>query len=308
MLLRALTTSPATLMDIASIRAFLAVAELGSFTDAAAKLHLTQPAISKRVATLEGQLGSPLFDRIGRQVTLTHAGRALLPHASAIVDAVLEAARAVQAQHAGIAGELTLATSHHLGLHRLPPILRTFSRQYPEVQLVIEFMDSEKAHDAVLRGEAEVGVVTLAPAPLPLLQAQPIWPDPLAVMVSCDHALARSVAPSLAELSANPAVLPGLGTYTGRMIKERFAARHLPLQISMSTNYLETIRMLVCIGFGWTVLPRSMLLPDLVCLDVAGLQLARMLGCIHHQRRALSPAARALLAAMANASPLKNAQ
>ena len=91
------------------------MAETGSFSLAAEKLHLTQPAVSKRIALLEEQLGTGLFDRIGRNVSLTEAGNALLPHARA-VQLELEAARqSVRDLSGTIAGQLRLATSHHIG-------------------------------------------------------------------------------------------------------------------------------------------------------------------------------------------------
>jgi DNA-binding transcriptional LysR family regulator len=107
-------------VDIQNLRAFLLVAETGSFSLAAEKLHLTQPAVSKRIALLEEQLGADLFDRIGRNTSLTEAGTALLPHARA-VQRELEAARqSVRDLSGAVAGQLRLATSHHIGLHRLP--------------------------------------------------------------------------------------------------------------------------------------------------------------------------------------------
>ncbi|HAN28464.1 MAG TPA: LysR family transcriptional regulator, partial [Haliea salexigens] len=83
-------------MDLQNLQAFLLVAEEGSFSLAAERLHLTQPAVSKRIALLEQGLGSALFDRIGRHTSLTEAGQALLPHARAITQQLLGAERAVR--------------------------------------------------------------------------------------------------------------------------------------------------------------------------------------------------------------------
>ena len=140
-------------METNNLNAFVLVAENGSFSAAAQKLHLTQPAVSKRVATLEEQLDTVLFDRIGRTVTLTEAGRALLPHARAVQQELAAAERSVRDLDGDVAGHLRLATSHHIGLHRLPPVLSYFNRQYPGVQIDIEFTDSEQAHEMIGRGE-----------------------------------------------------------------------------------------------------------------------------------------------------------
>lgn len=107
-------------MDLANLSAFIAIAETGSFSGAGERLHLTQPAISKRIAGLEQQLDVRLFDRLGREVTLTEAGRALLPRAYQILNVLDDTRRALTNLTGEVSGRLTLATSHHIGLHRLP--------------------------------------------------------------------------------------------------------------------------------------------------------------------------------------------
>jgi DNA-binding transcriptional LysR family regulator len=120
-----------TTMDLANLNAFIAIAETGSFSGAGERLHLTQPAISKRIAGLEQQLKVRLFDRLGREVGLTEAGRALLPRAYQILNVLDDTRRALTNLTGEVSGRLTLATSHHIGLHRLPPLLREFTRRYP---------------------------------------------------------------------------------------------------------------------------------------------------------------------------------
>ena len=111
-------------MDLANLNAFIAIAEAGSFSEAAERLHLTQPAVSKRIAGLEQQLDTRLFDRLGREVSLTEAGRALLPRAYQILYVLDDTRRALTNLNGEVSGRLTLATSHHIGLHRLPALKR----------------------------------------------------------------------------------------------------------------------------------------------------------------------------------------
>ena len=115
-------------MDIQSIRSFLKVNETGSFSRAAEALFITQPAISKRIASLEQSLGTALFDRIGKSVQLTAAGQALLPTYRRILEEIDESHRIISNLRETTSGHLKLATSHHIGLHRLPPVLKKFSR------------------------------------------------------------------------------------------------------------------------------------------------------------------------------------
>jgi DNA-binding transcriptional LysR family regulator len=162
-------------MDIAALKAFTAVADTGSFSAAAELLFLTQPAISKRIAALESELGAKLFDRIGRTITLTEAGRALLPRAQNILVELEDSVRAISNLTGEVHGTLRFATSHHIGLHRLPPALKRFTQEHPQVRLDIRFMDSEEACTAVEHGELELGIVTLPPAPSPNLTTEVVW-------------------------------------------------------------------------------------------------------------------------------------
>jgi DNA-binding transcriptional LysR family regulator len=282
-------------MDIPNLQAFVAVAENASFSAAAERLFLTQPAVSKRITALEQALGSPLFDRIGRQVSLTEAGRALLPRARHILEAVEDSRRALSNLSERVDGPLSFGTSHHVGLHHLPSLLRAFTGRYPAVELDIRFLDSEEACQAVLHGELELAVVTL-PEPAPAnLTTRVLWDDPLAVVVGRDHPLAVRKRVSLDLLAQSPAVLPGQSTFTRSLMEKAFAARGLHPTVRLSTNYLETIKMLVSVGLGWSVLPHTLIDDDTVVLRVPELALVRHLGVVHHASRTLSNAGRAML-------------
>ncbi|MEP0202695.1 MAG: LysR family transcriptional regulator [Halioglobus sp.] len=285
-------------MDTQQLRAFLEVAQARSFSGAAQHLNLTQPAISKRIALLEQYLGTELFDRIGRHVSLTEAGQALLPHARSMAQQMLVAERSVRDLAGGVSGELRLATSHHIGLHRLPPVLGHFKQAYESVQVDIEFMDSEQAFEQIHHGEVELAVVTLAPTRAANIISTTLWKDPLQFMVSTDHPLAKVTKASLQQLAEHASVLPGLNTYTGQIVKSLFDEHHLALNVSMATNYLETIRMMASVGLGWTALPASMLDSSLRTLEVPGIAMERNLGVAYHRGRSLSRAARAFLATL----------
>ncbi|WP_416426038.1 LysR family transcriptional regulator [Pseudomonas sp. App30] len=283
-------------MDLANLNAFLAIAECGSFSGAGERLHLTQPAISKRIAGLEQQLNVRLFDRLGREVSLTEAGRALLPRAYQILNVLDDTRRALTNLTGEVGGRLTLATSHHIGLHRLPPVLRAFTKRYPDVALDIQFLDSEVAYEEILHGRAELAVITLAPEPHTLVRAVPVWTDPLDFVVAPEHPLALNGAVSLADIAYHPAVFPGGNTFTHHIVQRLFEARGLTANIAMSTNYLETIKMMVSIGLAWSVLPRTMLDDQVRSIALPGIQLSRQLGYIVHTERTLSNAARAFMA------------
>jgi DNA-binding transcriptional LysR family regulator len=282
-------------MDTQALAAFVAIADHQSFSRAADQLHLTQPAISKRLATLEQQLNVRLFDRIGRSISLTEAGLALLPRARNVLHELRDAQLSIQNLSGHVGGALRMGISHHIGLHHLPPLLQQFSQTHPAVKCDIEFLDSEEAYERVAHGDVELGIITLAPENAPNIQQFSIWRDDLRITVANTHPLSQFPSASLKQLSQYPAILPGLNTYTGQIIEKLFAEKKLPLDVIMSTNYLETIKAMVSIGLGWSVLPTTLADESMHTMQISGQKLSRQLGCVYHRNRSLSNAAKAFL-------------
>ena len=282
-------------MDISALQAFLAVAETGSFSRAAERIYLTQPAISKRIAALEQGLGAKLFDRIGRRVQLTPAGQALAARGQALLKDFDDVRRVITNLAGTIGGELRLAMSHHVGLHRLPPALKNFHEAYPEVRLDLRFMDSEQACQAVTQGELELAIVTLPPDKLAPLRMEKIWDDPLDIVVGRNNPLARETSVTVRQLLDVPAILPGPGTYTREIILKAFGNLRHRLQIGMATNYLEVLKMLSAIGLGWSALPRTMVDDSLKVVQIGKVKIHRQLGLVTHSGRTLSNAAQAMI-------------
>ncbi|RLT99916.1 MAG: LysR family transcriptional regulator [Ketobacter sp.] len=282
-------------MEIAELNAFVAVAESGSFSQAAQQLHLTQPAVSKRISQLESSLDCQLFDRIGRHIALTEAGRDLLPRANRILLEMEDLRRAMTNLGGEVSGTLKIGTSHHIGLHRLPPVLKRFSRLYPQVKLDIQFIDSEMAFDLVMHGKLELGIVTLPPDDTGPLRTLSVWEDPLAFMIGVDHPLAAEDKIELQALAEHPAILPSMSTFTRRIVEGLFQEKELKIEVPISTNYLETIKMMTSIGLGWTVLPATMLDHEVTALPINDVALNRDLGVVYHPGHSLSNAAKAIL-------------
>lgn len=281
-------------MDTQDLRIFLSVAEHGSFSIAAEHVHLTQPAVSKRIANLEQELGVRLFDRISRKISLTEAGSIFQSRARTLIHELEITQSAMTSLKHGPAGSLALAISHHLGLHRFPPLLQEYAARYSEVILDVRFVDSERAYEAVVQGSVDIAVITLAPEPQPSVKAHLLWDDPLYFVCARNHPLADLEQPTLADLSMHGCLLPSLATYTGRIIKQQFDHQGLALKPVMTTNYLETLAKMTEIGLGWSVLPSTLLTDALLKLKI-GSPLQRQLGVIHHHQRTLSRAAEALL-------------
>ncbi|MFZ5842365.1 MAG: LysR family transcriptional regulator [Pseudomonadota bacterium] len=283
-------------MDNAQLKAFVAVADSQSFSRAADQLHLTQPAVSKRIANLETELGQRLFDRVGHTVHLTPAGQTLLPRARRLLQDMDDTATALSNLTGRIAGPLRIATSHHIGLRRLPALLRDYTLRYPDVTLEFDFVDSEQAYHEVEQGLRELAIVTLPDEPQASVTAVPVWRERLIPCVQRSHPLARQHTVAIAELAAHRAVLLGGHTFTQQKVDQLFAGHQVELRDRTSSSYLEAIAMLVTAGQGWALLPDIMVRDELVALNVQpAITIERSLGVVHHRDRTLSNAGRALV-------------
>ena len=289
-------------MDTHSLNAIIAVSNLQSFSQAADYLHLTQSAVSKRIQQLEQHLNTKLFARHNRTVSLTEAGRILLPRAQKILDLISDTEIAIQSHDTEVAGTLSLATRQPIGLHRLPAVVREITANYPAVVLDLSFVGSEKAYKAIQQRQVELALTTLDDdyeqgdsALNSDLTIVPLWQDEMVCVCANNHPLAQQADLTLADLSKVPAILPEPDTITFQLVERIFKQQGLSLHAPMPTNYLETIKMMVTVGMGWSMLPKSML--DIHCHELAwpDIPLKRSLGVIYLNSRTLSNAAKAFL-------------
>jgi DNA-binding transcriptional LysR family regulator len=294
------------MMQLSQITTFLTIAELRSFSLAAEQLHITQPAVSKRIRQLEQSMKTSLFDRIGKRSILTPNGRAFLPHAERILHEVNTYRSSLEGQNDKPSGTLSLATSHHIGLHRLPQILRDFKIKYPQVDLDLHFMDSEDACVAVANNELELAIVTLPENTDARLSLEAIWIDALQIVLAPDHPLANDEHIDKLKLLDYPAILPSMGTFTRRIINNYFSSSKDQLKIALETNYLETIKVMVSANLGWSMLPASMLDKTVVgkpinSSGINGLEIQRVLGIVTRQNRTLSLSSEAFISMLQQA-------
>ena len=284
-------------MNLAAFDAFVKVMETGSSSIAAEHLFITQPAVTKRIHSLEDYFGVKLFESAGRGIQPTHAAHSLLPKVKIWLNELGEIHYTLSHEQAQVQGRLKIGTSHHIGLHHLAEPLKRFVQQFPQVTLDVHFVDSEQAHEQVLAGELELAFLTLPPRGDDRLNYLTIWHDPLVFVAAPFHALAQQQQLHLEDLIAYPSLLPAAHTYTSQIMLAEFEKKGLKPQISMGNNPLESIRMLVSIGLGWSVLPKTLLNHELVQLDL-NLKLNRQLGMVWHPARIQSKAAAQLIQMM----------
>ncbi len=284
-------------MNLAAFEAFVKVMETGSISLAADQLFITQPAVTKRIHSLEDYFGVKLFESAGRGVQATHAAHSLLPKVKNWLNELGDIHHTLSHEQGQIQGKLKIGTSHHIGLHHLPNHLRDYVQDYPDVTLDVHFVDSEQAHEQVIAGDLELAFLTLPPQGDARLSYVNIWNDPLVFVVAPFHPLAQKSNLKLADLLDYPSLLPAAQTYTSQITLAEFEKQGIKPKITMSNNPLESIRMLVSIGLGWSVLPKTLVNQDLHQLDI-NLEMHRQLGMVWHPGRTQSKAAQALVELM----------
>jgi DNA-binding transcriptional LysR family regulator len=281
-------------MDLNNIRAFVTVADTGSFSLAADLLYITQPAVSKRVAAMEHSLSTKLFDRIGRRIILTEAGNTILSKCRLILDTIDDTTKVIHNLSGQVTGTLSIGTSHHIGLHHLPPVIREYVRLYPDVEMDIHFLSSEQVCDMVISGDLELGIITLPDHIRENLSIKALWHDQMHFVVNNQHGLSKLSKCKIQQLMEFNAILPERGTFTHSIIEQEFKKNGLELKSKIATNYMETIKMMVSVGLGWSVLPESLIDKDLKSLKIDGFKFSRELGVIQHKQRTLTNAAIAM--------------
>lgn len=288
-------------MNLAAFEAFVKVMETGSISLAADQLFITQPAVTKRIHSLEEYFGVKLFESAGRGVQATHAAHSLLPKVKNWLNELGDIHYTLSHEQGQVQGKLKIGTSHHIGLHHLPSHLRRYVQEYPDVTLDVHFVDSEQAHEQVIAGDLELAFLTLPPRGDARLNYVTIWNDPLVFVVAPFHPLAQQKSLCLEDLLGYPSLLPSSQTYTSQITLAEFEKQGIKPKVSMSNNPLESIRMLVSIGLGWSVLPKTLVNHDLHQLDI-NLEMNRRLGMVWHPGRTQSKAAQALVQLMQGAS------
>lgn len=282
-------------MDINNLRAFIEVADRRSFSRSAESLHLTQPAVSKRIAALESELSAKLFDRVGRSVHLTEAGNVLLPSArqiSAELDRIEEVICNL-GQH--VTGKLSIGTSSHICIHHLASVLKNFKHTYPEVDMDIQCNNSSKTLASVEEGLFEMALCATDDPVSSKLKDIEIWKVKLFVVVAPDHPLATDDNLDFDLLMKCPAVLPKKPSTTRSVIDRALNANNARATVSIEASDLETLKTMVSIGLGWGCVPETLLDDTLTVLEIPQLECYQRISLVRHQDRTLSRAAQAFI-------------
>lgn len=242
------------------LQTFADVVRLGSFSAAAARLNLTQPAISLQVRQLEQKLGVRLIERVGRKATATAAGRELLAHAGTI-DMAVNAALETVAQHSrSVTGRIRIGIGATACIHFLPPVLADLRKRYPLLELVVNTGNAPDVLRDIEENRLDIGLVTLPPARegrvrnlSRALEITSLLNDDFVAIFDRNATPPATVTP--ASLQALPLIIPEPGGHTRSLIESWFAAADQSWKPVMELDSVEAIKRLIAAGLGCSVLP-----------------------------------------------------
>ena len=239
------------------LETFCAVAEAGSLTKAAERLHLTQPAITRQMRALERELGASLLTRTSQGVALTPAGHAVLAHAREAIAAVRAARQAAAAASGAGALRLRVAAGLMATQYVLPAVVAAFQARHPEVEVELQPVHHRVAVERLLGYAADVAVIA-SPVRSPLVKATPVLRDPLLVVGArgASGASAEAGPVRLEALQGKTLLVLAPGTGLHELIEEALRRRGVSCHLVEHPN-AETIKTAVRLGMGVSILPVS---------------------------------------------------
>ena len=287
-------------MDINNLLAFIEVAEKRSFSRSAESLKLTQPAVSKRIAALESELSSRLFDRVGRTVHLTEAGKVLLPSALKINSEVSRIENEIGSLGKEVKGKLSIGAAEHVSVDRLASVLHIFKVEYPEVEVDLHFTKSKETLFEVQNGILDMGLCSIFGSNREdkehaKLRSIEVWSDKLRVVVDKSHPLANQGNISIEQLAKYPAILPKQYSAVRKSINTIMVNHHAEAIIAMEVTDFSTNKIMASIGLGWACIPENEVVDSLVVLDVPDMLIEHSVALVRNPDRSMSRAAQAFV-------------
>ncbi|MDB5928456.1 MAG: LysR family transcriptional regulator [Polaromonas sp.] len=283
--------------NLPDLRAFVAVAKLGSFRAAAEELHLSQPALSRRIEKLESALGVRLFHRTTRKVDMTTVGREFSHRANELLISLEQSLMGIRDVAAHVSGEVTVACIPSAVRYFLPGILKAYHERYPQILIRIIDQGANEVLTTLLRNEADFGLNYIGTQE-PELEFEPILKEPFVVACRTEHPLARKKKVTWSDLAA----------YDYMSVTKDSGNRFL-LDLALTDNptrprwyceaqHVSTLVSLVEAGLGVAAVPRLAMPPDdhpvLVSVPLVDPVITRTVGLIRRRGRSLSPAAQVL--------------
>lgn len=280
--------------ELVDLKAFVAVAELGSFVRAAKLLNLSQPALSRRIQKLEETLGVALFERSTRNVALTMVGRDLMPKVRRVLDDFESSLLGIGDLGVRSGGQVSIASVPTAVFYFLPNAIARFASAYPRVRIRILDLGANEGLEVVARGEADFGINFIG-ASHPEIDFTPLAEDPFVVACRHDHPLASQTAVAWEDLAAHRVITVGRTSGNRALIDNALAQHGLKLTWSYEITHLGSSLGLVEAGLGVAVLPKLATPasghPIIRTIPLSYPKISRTIGVVRRHGAVLSPMA-----------------
>ena len=285
-------------MELNQLRGFYALARERSFSKAASRLSLTQPAISLQIKALEDELGESLFERHRKGVQLTTAGEVLYQHVQSVLASLEEAKSEIAGLQQLLRGHVAVGTSDTICTYILPEIIRKFRSQYPAVRVDIRNNKSSRILQMVLDNEVDFGLATL-PLAHPQVSTDVVYCCKDILICPSGHPLSWKRRVSLAQISPYPLLIFPNGSTSRGLLEAAFRQADLPMQVAMNLSSVEIIKRFVEIDLGVSIVPHIAVTEEeragrLAVIPIQGLP-SREIGLIERKSKRRSAAATAFL-------------
>jgi DNA-binding transcriptional LysR family regulator len=282
-------------INLQKLQVFDCVVTLDGISRAADQLKVAQPVVTEHIQSLERRLGARLFEREGRRLVLTEAGRLAHEWCTDVLRRTREFDRELQGLADGLRGSIVIGTSMSTGSYELPSLLSTFGRRHPDVRIRVDVTDAEHAMEATMAGRNDLSVVAVqSPPALASLISEQIGADEV-VLVAPRRGVTDEQLLTLSELSALPFVEAQAGSLRRMLIDSQFEALGLPSRrVVMEFGHPEAIKTAVASGVGVACLFRSAVRRELEAgelreIAVEGVHIAAPVWLVHRRNRTLSP-------------------
>jgi len=283
-------------LDIDGIQAFTLVAELGGFRKAADRLHLSQTALTRRIQKLERYLGLRLLDRTTRSVALTSVGREFLPQATRLVDELTRSVDRLKDMSRWATGDVTVACVPSMAYQRLPSVIRAYAARFPGNRVRLLDRSSSAVAEAVLQGEAELGIHILDRTQSDLV-TQGLMQDPFVLFCRDDHPASRFERMTWTQLREIDLIAISGASGNRALLDHQLRRRGIDVRGRWEVEHPSTAIALVAAGVGAAILPEATLLagahPHVRSVPLQGPVIRRTLVLVRRRGAALSPAAQA---------------
>ena len=281
-------------METHQLRYFLAVAQTGSFTQAARQCNVSQPSLSIQVAKLEDELGGPLFERTRKGGRLTARGETFLPRSKAILEQMESAREDAKALSGLTLGKVGLGCMPTTGAHLLPPVLTAFRKAYPKIQVHLKEESSPDLAKDLEQGEIELAILDEAGLQ-PGLDHQTILSEELLLALPAKHPLAGKASLGLKQVAEEPFILMKSGHGFRQITLDLYRKAGLEPKVVFESGGIETVQALVAAGLGISLVPQMVAkFPGVAYAGVSQPKAERILSLAWRKKAPLSPAVLAL--------------